>query len=261
MPDSQALESDSFANLLPEIQLIATDMDGTLTSDEKFTPRLLHVLAQLAQAQIPVIIITGRSAGWVSAVVHYFPIVGAIAENGGLFFKGPQAAPVSLVDIDDFSQHRQRLSQFFQQLQQNLPQIQASTDNCFRLTDWTFDVTGLRQEDLSWLQKTCEASGWGFTYSTVQCHIKLSNQDKSNGLQQVIAQYFPELTPHQVVTVGDSPNDESLFNAANFPISVGVANIERYLDQLQYQPTYLTQSTEVDGFCELAQRILEQSCG
>ncbi|MEO0532776.1 MAG: HAD family hydrolase [Cyanobacteria bacterium P01_A01_bin.123] len=261
MPDSQALESDSFANLLPQIRLIATDMDGTLTSEERFTPRLVQMLEQLAQREIPVIIVTGRSAGWVSAVVHYLPVVGAIAENGGLFFKGAQAAPVPLVPINDFAIHRQRLADFFRQLQKSLPQIHESTDNRYRLTDWTFDVAGLSQGQLDGLQATCDTAGWGFTYSTVQCHIKLQSQEKSAGLQQVMQQYFSTLAPDQVVTVGDSPNDESLFNAAKFPISVGVANITRYLDRFQHRPAYLTQATEVDGFCELAQRILEQNDG
>ncbi len=43
-----------------------------------------------------------------------------------------------------------------------------------------------------------------------------------------------------VITVGDSPNDESLFNQRYFPMSVSVANIQEYTNQLQHQPTYIT---------------------
>ncbi|MEM6592577.1 MAG: HAD family hydrolase [Cyanobacteria bacterium P01_C01_bin.73] len=257
MADSQSLESDSFANLLPNIRLIATDMDGTLTAAEKFTPRLFDSLTQLADRGIPVIVTTGRSAGWVSAIAHYFPIRGAIAENGGVFFNGAGAAPEPLSDIGDIAAHRQKLGEFFQQLQQTLPEIVESSDNSFRLTDWTFDVAGLEPEQLDWLQTTCSANGWGFTYSTVQCHIKPAAQDKAAGLQRVLATYFPTLSCHQVVTVGDSPNDESMLNQAIFPASVGVANLRKYLDRLSHRPAFLTQAPAVDGFCELTRYILD----
>jgi len=43
-------------------------------------------LFAFAQTEIDIIIVTGRSAGWVEAVANYLPIQGAIAENGGLFY-------------------------------------------------------------------------------------------------------------------------------------------------------------------------------
>jgi hydroxymethylpyrimidine pyrophosphatase-like HAD family hydrolase len=60
-----------------------------------------------------------------------------------------------------------------------------------------------------------------------------------------------------VVTVGDSPNDESLFDGDRFPLSVGVANIQHYLQQLQHQPRYITQASEVEGFSEFAHGLIQ----
>jgi hydroxymethylpyrimidine pyrophosphatase-like HAD family hydrolase len=68
-----------------QVALVATDMDGTLTAHGRFTPQLLQALGSLAAANIPVLIVTGRSAGWVQAIAHYLPIAGAIAENGGVY--------------------------------------------------------------------------------------------------------------------------------------------------------------------------------
>ncbi|HTL87953.1 MAG TPA: HAD hydrolase family protein, partial [Leptolyngbya sp.] len=62
------------AENLESIRLIATDMDGTLTIDQKFTPQVLRAFEQLNQAGIEVLIVTGRSAGWVSGLIHYLPI-------------------------------------------------------------------------------------------------------------------------------------------------------------------------------------------
>jgi hydroxymethylpyrimidine pyrophosphatase-like HAD family hydrolase len=78
--------------------------------------------------------------------------------------------------------------------------------------------------------------GWSFTYSNVQCHIKPPHQDKATGLLSVLSNHFPELNSQQMLTVGDSPNDEAMFDATKFPISVGVANIRHYHDKMLHLP-------------------------
>lgn len=242
------------ADILQSVRLIATDMDGTLTQQEKFTPQLLQVLTDLATAAIPVLIVTGRSAGWVSAIEHYLPVAGAIAENGGMFYRQGKAEP--LIELPNLSDHRQRLSQMFTLLQQQFPQIRTSDDNAFRITDWTFDVEGIALPELRQMEQQCHDRGWGFTYSTVQCHIKPLQQDKAIGLKTILSRYFADLSQNEVVTVGDSPNDQSLFDPALFPVSIGVANLRHYADQMRHRPAYLTRQPEVTGFCELAALLL-----
>lgn len=246
------------SDLSNSVRLIATDMDGTLTQRGKFTPLLLQALEALKAANIPVVIVTGRSAGWVQGVVSYLPVAGAIAENGGLFYPG-DTEPEFLVDLPAISAHRRALASLFHQLQQEFPQIQEAPDNRFRLTDWTFDVRGLSVADLQNLGDRCHAAGWGFTYSTVQCHIKPALQDKASALETVLQRHFPIVSPAQVVTVGDSPNDESLFDKSRFPYSVGVGNVRHYLDGLSHRPQAITNAEEVAGFWELAQRVCGQA--
>ncbi|NJL65050.1 MAG: HAD family phosphatase [Methylacidiphilales bacterium] len=240
---------------LSKICLIATDMDGTLTTAGKFTSKLLQTFDDLHTAGIKVLIVTGRSAGWVSGLAHYLPIVGAIAENGGLYYPSAGETGISLSPIPDLSKHRQQLATTFANLQAKFPQIQESSDNIFRITDWTFDVAGFNPTELEIIAELCQNMGWGFTYSTVQCHIKPQRQDKAIALLKVLKEYFPEYTSNNVVTVGDSPNDESLFDSRYFPLSVGVANVREYVDRLQHKPAYITNATEGEGFCELARMI------
>lgn len=253
----QALTTQVARQALGQIRLVATDMDGTLTQSEEFTPALLTTLARLQSAHMPVLITTGRSAGWVNGLLHYLPVKLAIAENGGLYFTKTNSYPTFLQPLA--SDHRQLLLQQFKRLQQRYPQLKESSDNAFRLTDWTFEVTGLSLDDLQWMLENCHDNGWGFTYSTVQCHIKPLPQDKASGLAQVIAQQFPDLAHHQVLTIGDSPNDESMFDPAQFPNSVGVANVRHYLDMLAHHPTFVTQAEEGKGFEELVDVLLEMS--
>jgi HAD superfamily hydrolase (TIGR01484 family) len=240
---------------LSNISLIATDLDGTLTTASKFTSQLLQAFDDLAAVGVNVLIVTGRSAGWVNGLAHYLPVVGAIAENGGLFYPSNSETTVTLTPIDDMLTHRQQLAATFAQLKAKFPQIQESADNRFRVTDWTFDVAGLSTNELQILAALCQNMGWGFTYSTVQCHIKPQGQDKAVGLLKVLREYFPTYAPQQVVTVGDSPNDESLFDARYFPLSVGVANVLEYIENLQHHPTCVTAAAEGEGFCELARII------
>lgn len=252
----EPLPSPIAQSFLQSIELIATDMDGTLTTAGKFTSTLLQALEQLRQAAIPVLIVTGRSAGWVSGVVHYLPVWGAIAENGGVFYSSQAEAATLLTDLPDLSIHRQQLAAVFHRLQAKFPDLQPSTDNAFRLTDWTFDVQGLSLADLEHLATLCHQWNWGFTYSTVQCHIKPLHQEKAAGLRAVLNQHLPYVKTDKVLTIGDSPNDESLFDVRQFPYSVGVANVWDYRDQLTHQPRYVTQAAEGAGFAELVQLIL-----
>lgn len=251
----QALIEAIEALALGQIRLVATDMDGTLTAAGEFTPELLQAFESLRQRDIDVMIVTGRSAGWVSGLVNYLPVVGAIAENGGIYIDKKSPEPVVLTDIPRMSQHRDRLSMVFRKLQKRYPHLQPSVDNPYRLTDWTFDITGLNDEDIAWLQATCQAQTMGFTYSNVQCHIQVPRQNKAAGLARVLQTKFAQLSRPSVLTVGDSPNDESLFDAEQFPNSVGVANVAHYLPRFAHAPAYITRNPEVNGFVELTQLL------
>jgi HAD superfamily hydrolase (TIGR01484 family) len=222
---------------LSKIKLIATDIDGTLTRNSQFTPQLMTYLLQLQAARIDVLLVTGRSAGWVSGLSNYLPVVGAIGENGGCYVGGDGNCqilpPLTPADIDT---HRQQLADSFWHLQGEYPQIQASTDNRFRLTDWTFDLDRLEPHHLWEIATQCQQWGWDFTYSTIQCHLKSTAHSKAAGIEYILDRDFPHLKPHQILTIGDSPNDATMFDPAIFPQSVGVANIQHYRDRMEYLP-------------------------
>lgn len=152
------------------IRLIATDMDGTLTQAEKFDSRLLEILTRLSAAGIDVLITTGRSAGWVQAIATYLPVVGAIAENGGLIYWNHDPQP-NLISLGNIEQHRQQLHRVFQILKTKFPQLKESLDNRFRITDWTFEVKNLSPTELEQIDLVCQSEGYGFTYSRILYHM------------------------------------------------------------------------------------------
>jgi HAD superfamily hydrolase (TIGR01484 family) len=212
---------------------------------------------QLQSAHIPVLLVTGRSAGWVSSLSNYLPVAGAIGENGGCYFSSTvDCQLLPNLKIKEISKHRDRLADCFWQLQGTHAQLQESTDNRFRLTDWTFDLEHLKPSDLWEIAAQCERWGWDFTYSTIQCHIKLPTQSKAAGIRQVVKQYFPKLKPQNILTVGDSPNDAAMFDPEQFVYSVGVANVRHYQERMEHLPAYVTELPEVGGFGEIVDRLL-----
>jgi HAD superfamily hydrolase (TIGR01484 family) len=242
---------------LSKIKLVATDIDGTLTKNSRFTPQLITALLQLQSANIAVLLVTGRSAGWVSSLSNYLPVAGAIGENGGCYFSAATDCQLlPSLKIKEISKHREKLADCFWQLQGTHSQLKESSDNRFRLTDWTFDIDQLSPSDLWEIAAQCERWGWNFTYSTIQGHIKLATQNKATGIGQVLKQHFPKLKPQQILTVGDSPNDASMFDSDKFLHSVGVANVLHYQEQMEHLPAYVTTLLEVDGFGEIVDRLV-----
>ena len=55
--------------------------------------------------------------------------------------------------------------------------------------------------------------------------------------------------------VGDSPNDAPLFEA--FAHSIGVANVARFLGDLESPPTYITSRPCGAGFAQVVRRVLQ----
>jgi hydroxymethylpyrimidine pyrophosphatase-like HAD family hydrolase len=255
MENSPVLLQESSPLVLADIRLVATDMDGTLTDLGHFTPLMLQAFTDLAAHGITTVIVTGRSTGWVQGLIAYLPIAGEIAENGGVFIPKATGIPQLLIPLGDLSTHRTQLSLVFSSLKATFPGLHAATDNPFRLTDWTFDIGNLSPGDLQHLEDQCQKTGWGFTYSSVQCHIRPPIQNKGSGLRTVLQQAFPDLTRNQVITVGDSPNDEALFDPVLFPWSVGVHNVLPYRDRLQQLPTFITIGAEIHGFHELVHQL------
>ncbi|MBD2152762.1 HAD family phosphatase [Pseudanabaena sp. FACHB-1277] len=242
---------------LSDIRLIASDVDGTLTQNRKFSADFISTLLDLQSSGIKILLVTGRSAGWVSALVNYLPIAGAIAENGGLFLQANGQQDL-LSAIPNISRHRILLENTFHHIKQLFPNLCPSPDNQFRITDWTFDVDDLSTDDLEKIAWQCQQMGWSLTYSNVQCHIKPIHQDKATGLLSVLNRYFPELSSQQILTIGDSPNDEPMFDPTKFPVSIGVANVHHYQDKMQHLPQYVTQCSEFAGFSELAKLLLQK---
>ena len=57
-----------------------------------------------------------------------------------------------------------------------------------------------------------------------------------------------------VIFVGDSPNDEPMFEY--FPNAVGVANVLAFEDRLSFKPAWITRGKGGIGFAQLAKILV-----
>jgi hypothetical protein len=81
--------------------------------------------------------------------------------------------------------------------------------------------------------------------------------DKLAMTRRLIAEAYGidlEQQRHEVVFIGDSPNDAPMFGF--FPNAVGVANIRPFLDRIEAKPAYVTTAAAGAGFVEFADMLL-----
>ena len=80
--------------------------------------------------------------------------------------------------------------------------------------------------------------------------------NKGSALQYVLEEKYPSVNADNVITIGDSSSDGPLFE--HFPISVGVANIAEYEEELgENLPLFIASRREGYGVVEVLDRILE----
>lgn len=235
---------------LASIAVVATDVDGTLTRDGELGPDLLAALVELRRAGVRTIPISGRPAGEVLGLCRYLPVEFGVAENG-LFEIVPDQPPRWLTEPSD----TERLRKVGEHLNRELDaRLKLTADAFCRLGDVAYEREGRDETELLRLRVAAEAHGVHLIWSSVHVHIAAQKPDKGAGLLRLLEQRG--IDARTVVTIGDAPNDAGLFVAQRFGLTVGTADVlpqRRWFPQL---PEYVTAAREVDGFLELAKKLL-----
>src|SRR5690606_39089600 len=68
------------------VRALFSDLDGTLSTRGRVEASTYAALERLGQAGIPVVLVTGRPAGWGQAIAGLVPLAAVVAENGGVTF-------------------------------------------------------------------------------------------------------------------------------------------------------------------------------
>jgi HAD superfamily hydrolase (TIGR01484 family) len=238
---------------LQRLQLLASDIDDTLSTDGKVPPEMLDALLRVRASGVVVWLVTGRCAAWGQALSHYFDFDGVIAENGGVICHGEKVRV--LADTDLIGPGRAKLAAAFAETVRSVPQAEVTGDNIGRLTDWTFDRALLTDEQVAHCRAIAGEYGLNCVASSIHVHFSAGEHSKATALATVCAEAGID-DRERVLTLGDSANDEPLFDSTQFPFSVGVANVADSLHLLTHRPRFILPEARSDGALWLARRIL-----
>ena len=239
---------------------VLTDIDDTLTRDGVIEAAALAALHTLAAAGVPVIAITGRPAGWCEAMALAWPVAAIVAENGAVMLRrGPGGLQHDFVDdVATRAAHRVRLLACAQAVLAEVPGATLARDSAGRLTDIAIDHSEfhhLPPEAIAAVVAAMQRHGLTATVSSIHINGWIGAHDKPSGACWAVQQALglPWVAADWVY-LGDSTNDQAMFKC--LPLSVGVANIARFVPVLRWLPGYVTEAEHGAGFAELAGAML-----
>jgi HAD superfamily hydrolase (TIGR01484 family) len=238
-----------------------SDVDGTMTTGHRIEAATYVALERLADAGIPVILVTGRSAGFGHAFMLTAPVLAVVAENGGVTFvrDGRKIRKIYGVPEGSLAGWRQRMHAIAAKAMAAAPGVRLSSDSAYREVDLAIDwneEASLTKEDAEACAALIRNAGFTAVRSSVHVNFCPPCFDKLSGCMTVVRQVLGadgrDLSPY--VYVGDALNDAPMFGG--FPASVGVANVRAWWDELPHRPAYVTAAAEGAGLRELIDHVL-----
>lgn len=241
-----------------------TDIDDTLTTDGAITSDALEALGKLKAAGLHVIAITGRPVGWSEPFAGSWPVDAIVAENGAVALQPlPGQGLVKRYQQDETTRQRNyaRMQEVLAQIEHEVPGARRATDSLGRETDIAIDhseFTHLPQQGIDEAVRIMRAAGMNATVSSIHINGWFGAHNKLEGARWIVRELWGRDLNAEMdrwVYVGDSTNDQLMFQ--HFEHSVGVANVARFVPQLQHLPRYITQGERGAGFAEVARAILQ----
>ncbi len=250
---------------------VFTDIDDTLTTDGAITSDALDALAQLKDAGLHLIAITGRPVGWSAAFARCWPVDAIVAENGSVALVRELAhSPHGEVPIGVRRLYQQdagvragnfaRMQQVARRVLREVPGTVLAQDSPGRETDIAIDhgeFSHLGPDKIAQVLLILRAEGMSATVSSIHINAWFGTHNKLEGARWIVRELFGRELGAELqrwAYVGDSTNDQLMFEA--FEQSVGVANIRRFVPELTHLPRYVAPSERGAGFAEVADALL-----
>lgn len=242
---------------------IFCDIDDTLTWHGRLVPQAFAALARAKQAGLRIVPVTGRPAGWVDHIARMWPVDGCVGENGGLWFsmEGGILVRRFLQGPEERAQNQERLRALADQILTRVPGTALASDQPYRAldlaVDFCEDVPPLGEAAIDAIVEAFTEAGATSKVSSIHVNGWFGRFDKLEGCQRFVQDRYGEELSEQLdrwIYVGDSANDEPMFRA--FPLSIGVANVRRFLPRMTHGPTFITPAPGGEGFAEVVEHLL-----
>ena len=241
---------------------LLTDIDDTLTTEGAVPDNVVQAIATLKAQGLAVIPITGRPVGWSEPFAAAWPVDAIVAENGAVALRRNASGGLDKLYQQD---EAPRIANFAKmqavltQIEQTVPGAQRATDSAGRECDIAVDhseFTQMPQADIDRCVALMQAAGMNATVSSIHINGWFGGHNKLEGARWIVKTLFGRDLDAEIgqwCYIGDSTNDQLMFQ--HFDNSFGVANIARFVPQLQHLPRYVTRGERGAGFIELAERI------
>lgn len=239
-----------------------TDVDDTLTVDGRLDPAARNALDALHAAGVPVIAITGRPMGWSEPFARVWPVAAIVAENGAvaLIREGCALRTEYAQDEATRTRNAERLRAASDLVLREVPGTTLARDSAGRVTDISIDHSEFAHLDVATIDRVValmRSVGMNATVSSIHINGWYGEHSKLSGARWMVKRLFGralDAENERWVFVGDSTNDQAMFG--HFPLSVGVANLLHFADQLHTWPAYITGGERGEGFAEVAHALI-----
>jgi HAD superfamily hydrolase (TIGR01484 family) len=253
------------ADIKKSVRYVLTDIDDTLTIGGRLPSAALSAMERLEAAEMRVIPITGRPAGWCDHIARMWPVAAVVGENGAFYYRYERALrkmqrsyfKTAIARAAD----RQRLEDVKVKILGEVPGCAVSADQAYREADLAIDfcedVPRLPVEAVDKIVRCFEAAGARAKVSSIHVNGWFGDYDKLTMTRRLFREAFEEdleAIKARVIFVGDSPNDQPMF--AFFANSVGVANIREFAGRMNALPPWVTRQEGGMGFAEMVEALL-----
>jgi len=244
------------------VKALFSDLDGTLTTSGHIEVATVVAMEKLVSAGVPVIIVTGRPAGWGHTFMGLTDVSAVVAENGAVIFTRERGRVIRAYGIeeDEIKGHRRQMSAVVRQIMADIPGARLSVDSAYREVDLAIDWNEDSTLSVNQAQEIVDRlRGMGFNASRSSVHINFGPPgfDKLTACQILAKELYGATDLDEFVFVGDSLNDEVCFSG--FARSVGVSNTKEVWETLEDKPKYITEGEEGEGVRELVEHLLTLS--
>jgi len=247
------------------IRWVLTDIDDTMTSGGLLVPEAYAALCALKEAGLPVIAVTGRSAGWGEVHLQEWPVDAVITENGAVSYfrhSAPSGPFGTLVHPSAVANDAPALSRAAAAAYRAVPRARPAPDNHFRKYDYAIDHAEyvsppLSADEVATIIGIFEKEGCTARASSIHVNCWIGCFDKciaSISLLGELYAYDDARDRDGVLYIGDALNDEVMF--AHFPAACAVANVSIWIDRMKSRPAWVSDAGFGKGFAEIAQRVL-----
>ncbi len=247
------------------IRGVMFDIDDTFTLNGRIPGEAFSSLWRLFERGFTLVPITGRPAGWCDHIARMWPVHGVIGENGAFYYyysaEEHRLFRRYVMEPDDVIQKRLLMENISREALSKVPGAAIAADQPFRLfdlaIDFAEDVRHLSDEEIRKICTVFSEHGAVCKVSSIHVNGWFGGYNKLTTTKLFLEERLKipwEQAREAFVFIGDSPNDEPMFEA--FPHSVGVANVRRFLPDMRHKPAYITSREGGLGFSEMAEILL-----